>query len=72
MENIDPLTSESITRIHVTQDTDIALIEAALSAKTGTVVLSNEQGIHITLTPGDRMGWEKRFSQASKVESPEN
>ncbi|MEL6777318.1 MAG: hypothetical protein AAFO06_08685 [Cyanobacteria bacterium J06597_16] len=71
MENIDPLTSERITRIHVTPDSSVDSIEAALSAKTGTVVLINDQGIQITLTPSDRMSWEKRFSQPSKVESPD-
>lgn len=71
MENIDPLTSDSITRIHVTPESNASAIEAALSAKTGTVVLINDQGIRITLTPSDRMNWDQRLSQPAKAESPD-
>ncbi|MEM9148876.1 MAG: hypothetical protein AAGB19_00185 [Cyanobacteria bacterium P01_F01_bin.3] len=62
--------SESLTIIHVTPESNVSLIEAALSAKTGTVILKNDQGIHLTFTPSDRRNWDNRFSQPSKVEVP--
>ncbi|MEL6816690.1 MAG: hypothetical protein AAFP03_18065 [Cyanobacteria bacterium J06598_3] len=65
MENINPLTSDKITRIHVTAETNGSFIDAALNEKTGTVVLINDQGIQITLTPSDRKGWDNRLAPPS-------
>lgn len=64
MKNLNLPTSEPITRIHVTSATNRSLIDAALKAKTGTVILTNEQGIQITFTARDRLAWTNRLSQS--------
>ncbi len=66
MDNKDPLMSERITIIHVTPESNGAHIEAALNAETGTVILRNDQGIHIAFTPRDRQAWDNRLSQQNK------
>lgn len=72
MKNINLPPSEAITRIHVTSATNRSLIDAALKAKTGTVILTNEQGIQITFTARDRRAWANRLSKTMAAHPPDS